>query len=113
MTDAPASAALDADYARAGFGGKLAFGKSAALVIIDVVMAYLEPTSILYAGVEDALASNVRLMHAARAAGVPVIFTNVVYEKGGVDGGIFFKKVPALATFERGAALGAGLQKRH
>jgi maleamate amidohydrolase len=107
MTNAPASAALDADYARAGFGGKLAFGKSAALVIIDVVMAYLEPSSILYAGVEDALASNVRLMHAARAAGVPVIFTNVVYEKGGVDGGVFFRKVPALATFERGAALGA------
>jgi maleamate amidohydrolase len=113
MTDAPVSAALDADYARAGFGGRLAFGQSPALVIIDVVMAYLEPSSILYAGVEAALASNIRLAEAARAAGVPVIFTNVVYEKGGVDGGVFFRKVPALAVFERGSPLGdfpAGLQ---
>ncbi len=107
MTDALASADLNDDYARAGFGGKLAFGKKPALVIIDVVMAYLDPSSPLYAGVEDALASNVALMHAARAAGVPVIFTNVVYEKGGIDGGVFFRKVPALATFERGSPLGA------
>ncbi|WP_404480559.1 isochorismatase family protein [Novosphingobium sp. BL-52-GroH] len=98
---------LDADYSAAGFGGKLAFGKRAALLIVDVVMAYLDPASPLYAGVEDALASNVRLAAAAREAGVPVIFTNVVYEPGGIDGGMFFRKVPALRAFERGSPQGA------
>lgn len=98
---------LNDDYAGAGFGGTLAFGKSPALLIVDVVMAYLDPASPLYAGVEDALASNERLAAAARATGVPVIFTNVVYEPGGIDGGMFFRKVPALKAFVRGSRDGA------
>ena len=98
---------LRADYAAAGFGGKLAFGAKPALLIVDVVMAYLDPASPLYAGVEDALASNERLVEAARAAAVPVIFTNVVYAPGGLDGGMFFRKVPALKAFVRGSPDGA------
>jgi maleamate amidohydrolase len=98
---------IDADYARAGFGGALAFGRRPALVVIDVVMAYLDKASPLYAGVEDALASNVRLAAAFRAAGAPVVFTNVVYQAGGVDGGVFFRKVPALKAFLAGSPLGA------
>ena len=104
MTDTPD---LGSDYAAAGFGGRLAFGKRPALLIVDVVMAYLDPASPLYAGVESELAVNERLAAAARAAGVPVIFTNVVYEPGGLDGGMFFKKVPALRAFERGSPAGA------
>lgn len=98
---------LDIDYARAGFGGRLSVGAKPALLVIDVVMAYLEPASPLYAGVEAALAANERLVQAARAAGIPVIFTNVVYQHGGLDGGQFFRKVPALKAFEAGSAMGA------
>lgn len=98
---------LDIDYTRAGFGGRLSVGQKPALLIIDVVMAYLAPESPLYAGVETALAANQRLLQAARAAGVPVIFTNVVYQPGGLDGGQFFRKVPALKAFEAGSAMGA------
>jgi maleamate amidohydrolase len=97
---------LDSDYAAAGFGGRLEVGRKAALLIVDVVMAYLDPQSPLYAGVESALASNERLAAAAREAGVPVIFTNVVYEPGGIDGGVFFRKVPALKAFARGSTEG-------
>lgn len=98
---------LDSDYAAAGFGGRLAFGERPALLIVDVVMAYLDPSSPLYAGVEAELASNERLLAAARTAGVPVVFTNVVYAPGGIDGGMFFRKVPALKAFERGSPAGA------
>ncbi len=70
-------------------------------------MAYLDPASPLYAGVEDALASNERLLAAARAAAIPVLFTNVEYAPGGADGGVFYRKVPALKAFERGSPLGA------
>ena len=89
------------------FDGRLAPGRRVALLIVDVVMAYLEPTSPLYAGVEAALASNERLLAAARAAGAPVIFTNVVYRSDGSDGGLFFRKVPALRSFIEGSPLGA------
>ena len=98
---------LDGDYASAGFDGKLEVGRKAALVIVDVVMAYLDPASFLYAGVESALASNERLAAAARAAGVPVIFTNVTHAPGGIDGGMFFRKVPGLRAFAPGSPFGA------
>lgn len=88
------------------FDGRLPAGERPALLVVDVVMAYLVPGSPLYAGVEAALASNLRLAAAARAAGVPVILTNVVYRPGGVDGGLFYRKIPALKVFEAGSTLG-------
>jgi maleamate amidohydrolase len=97
---------LSANYAGA-FDGHLPFGQHPALLIVDFVKAYLDKDSPLYAGVEDALASNERLLAAARAAGIPVLFTNVVYAPGGKDGGVFYRKVPALKLFERGSPLGA------
>ncbi len=97
---------LSTNYAGA-FDGHLPFGRHPALLIVDFVIAYLDPASPLYAGVEDALASNERLLHAARKAGIPVLFTNVVYSPGGADGGVFYRKVPALKLFVRGSPLGA------
>lgn len=96
-----------ADNYKGAFDGHLAFGQRPALLIIDLVDAYLVPGSPLYAGIETALASAVRLREAARAAGIPVIFTNVEYAPGGADGGVFYRKVPALKVFERGNPLGA------
>ena len=98
---------LDRDYARAGFDGRLGFGLRPALLVIDVVRAYTDETSPLYAGVEAALASNLRLIDAARDAGVPVIFTNVAYQAGGRDGGLFYRKVPALKLFDVGSPFAA------
>jgi len=97
---------LDDDYAAAGFDGRLEFGKRPALLVVDVCMAYLDPASPLYAGVEDALASNIRLVDAARTAGVPVIFTRVLYSANGADGGLFYRKVPALKAYLPGNPLG-------
>ncbi len=97
---------LAASYTGA-FDGHLPFGKRPVLLIVDFVMAYLDPDSPLYAGVEDALASNERLLAAARTARIPVLFTNVEYAPGGSDGGIFYRKVPALKVFDRGSKLGA------
>ena len=93
---------LSGNYAGA-FDGTLPFGKCPALLIVDFVMAYLDKESPLYADVEDALASNERLLTTARAARVPVIFTNVEYAPGGKDGGIFYRKLPALKLFEHGS----------
>ena len=98
---------LSLDYARAGFSGRLSFGARPALLVIDVVQAYTRKDSPLYAGVEDALAGNLRLIDAAREGGVPVIFTNVAYQADGRDGGLFYRKVPALKLFDVGSRFGA------
>jgi maleamate amidohydrolase len=97
---------LTADYAAAGFGGRLPFGNRPALLIVDVCNAYLDPASPLYAGVEGAFASNIRLVDAARMAGVPIVFTRVLYTADGVDGGLFYRKVPALQAYLPGNPLG-------
>ena len=94
---------LKDDYAGAGFGGSLGWGTRSALVVIDLCNAYLDPSSPLYAGVEDARDAAATLVEAARSAGVAVVWTRVEYEPGGGDGGVFFRKVSSLRVFERGA----------
>ena len=96
---------LDGDYKNAGFGGTLSFGKRPALLIVDFVRAYIEPGSPLYAGVESAFESAKRVTAAARAARIPVIFTGVEYAPGGVNGGVFYRKVGALKAFDQGSRL--------
>ncbi len=90
-------------------------GRRPALLVVDFVRAYLNPGSPLYAGVDAAHEACRKLLGAARKAGIPVIHTNVVYQRGGRDGGVFFRKLPALSCFERGlhpelAAFGEGLE---
>ncbi len=97
---------LEQNY-QGAFDGHLTFGKAPALIVIDMVKAYLEKGSPLYAGIESALESCGRILDAARAAGIPVFHTNVEFAKGGFDGGVFFKKVPSLKVFEKGSPLGA------
>ena len=96
---------LTRNYAGA-FSGHLQPGKKCALLIVDVVMAYLEPGSPLYIGAQEALASNQKLVAAMHKAQLPVIFTNVIYQAGGADGGYFYQKVPALKVFQQGSPLG-------
>ncbi len=92
---------------RGAFDGSLGFGKAPALILVDFVDAYFAEDSPLYAGVENELASALRIREAARAAGIPVVYTNVVYQEGGADGGVFYRKVPALEVFVEGNPLGA------
>ncbi len=98
---------LDSNYARAGYHHRLGFGRRPGLVLIDFVQAYFEPGSPLFAGVEACLASALRVLEAARGAGILRVYTNVVYRPGGIDGGIFHRKVPALSCMETGNPLGA------
>lgn len=96
-----------AESYRGAFDGNLGFGDRPALILVDFVQAYFDEASPLYAGVEDALASALRVRSAARNADIPVFYTNVVYRPGGADGGVFFRKVPALDAFVAGNPLGA------
>jgi maleamate amidohydrolase len=81
-----------------GFAGQLGFGDRAALLVVDFINGYLTPGSPLYAapGVPAAVEATRPVLEAARAAGVPVIYTRVSYAPDGSDGGMFVRKVPAL-----------------
>ncbi len=103
---------LSADYKKV-YDNRLGFGNSPALILVDFVQAYFDESCALYAGVEDALESALRVRELARAAGIPVIYTNVVYYEEGRDGGVFFRKAPVLKNFIVGNPMGdwpVGLQ---
>ncbi|MCG8694224.1 MAG: isochorismatase family protein [Minwuiales bacterium] len=84
------------------YDNRAGFGKAPALVMVDFAHAYFDPQCSLYAGVDDALASALRVRDHARAAGVPVVLTRVIYQEGGLDGGRFFEKAKPLAAFIEG-----------
>jgi len=103
---------LSANYQKA-YDNRIGYGERPALILVDFVQAYFDEGCALYAGVEDALASALRVREAARGSGIPVIYTNVVYHNDGADGGIFFRKAPVLQNFFVGNPMGewpSGLQ---
>lgn len=80
------SGELDENY-KSAFDGRLGFGNSSALILVDFVKAYFDENCPLYAGVDDALASALRVLGAARKAGLPVVAKRVV-EVGPAELGI-------------------------
>ncbi len=97
---------LDENYARAGYHAAQVWGRRPALILIDFAQAYVEPTSPLFGGegCRTALASALKLRESAHECGLPVVLTEVVYRKGGADGGVFFRKTPVLSCFLAGSA---------
>ena len=89
------------------YDNNIGFGQRPALILVDFVEAYFDKSCELYANVENELASALRIRELAAEKGVPVIFTNVVYQTGGADGGIFYKKVKPLHHFQEGEPMGA------
>lgn len=88
----------------AAFSGRIGWGSRPAVLVIDLVRAYTEPGG-PFALPEPgpAVTAAGELVAAARTAGHPVLWTVVRYARGGADGGLFVRKVPALAAFADGA----------
>jgi maleamate amidohydrolase len=96
------SASLAENYRRA-YDNRVGFGERPALILVDFVQAYFDPSSDLFAGVDAALASALRVREAAHQAGIPVILTHVTYHASGLDGGRFFEKARPLRNFLPGS----------
>ena len=85
------------------FDGRLGFGNRAAILVIDFINAYTTEGSALYAApVVDAVQQSVDVLELARQKNVPIIYTKVLYNRNGLDGGIFVQKVPVLRTMVEG-----------
>jgi len=89
------------------YDNKIGYGARPALILVDFVEAYFDPTCDLYADVQDTLESALRVREAARRAGIPVLYTNVVYHQSGVNGGRFYQKAMPLKNFIQGSPMAA------
>ena len=91
------------------FSGRVGWGSCPAVVVIDLCRAYTEPDGpFALPDPGPAVAAAGALVDAARSAGHPVLWTAVRYAPGLADGGLFVRKVPALACFAEDAPGGWG-----
>ncbi len=94
-------------YERAGLGHRVGFGKSPAVLAIDMQIGFTAPEKCPLAGnLDEQVAAINKLIAAARPKGVPVIFTVVGYEPTTqADAGMWAQKAPSLRVLKIGSEL--------
>ena len=98
---APVPSAQDdaAFFAQRGFGQRIGFGERPALIVIDMLKAFTDPTAMLGADLAPQMAAIAPLIAAARGRAVPVIFSTVRYDDADLkDAGIWALKQKGVTT---------------
>jgi maleamate amidohydrolase len=91
-------------YRRRGYGTLVGVGNSPAVIVVDFQRSLTEYDRFPLAWNYDAEVEATRqLVAAARDSMVPIVFTAIGYEAGGMDGGILVRKIPGLRKFEVGS----------
>ena len=91
-------------YRERGFGGTAGFGRRPALLVIDLVNGFTDPSSPLGSDLDSVVAATRRLIDACRAKGVPIIFTTVAFDGAKSQAAaVFMAKVPSLRTLVAGS----------
>ena len=83
-------------YKKQGFGNRSGFGNKPALVVVDFVKGFNDPTAFGGGNIPEAIAHTAKLLAACRKHGVPIAYTRVVYAADGSDAGVFCLKAPSL-----------------
>ena len=95
--------AASADYVRKGFSARSGYGTRTALLVVDFINGFTDPTTGLGGDYGEELAVTAKLLEEFRARALPVFFTTVAYEPHLRDGGHFVAKVPALSILVKGS----------
>ena len=95
MTDGPHDAADVAIYAKQGFGNRIGFGRSPALLIIDFINGFNDPDQFGGGGIQEAIDRTAELLGVARHMELPVVYTAHVYAEDGSEDGILTSSRPA------------------
>ena len=83
-------------YERQGFGNQSGFGIQPALLVVDFVNGFANPDEFGGGNISEAIAATKSLLSKSRLAGIPIVYTRVVYAEDGSDAGIFCVKAPGL-----------------
>ena len=94
-------------YADQGFGHISGFGAHPALLIVDFINGFADPAQFGGGNISDAIENTKPLLALARAKGLPVAFSRVVYAEDGSDAGVFCLKVPGMKALTETAEAGA------
>ena len=99
-------------FLQRGFGLRSGFGKRPALLVIDMINSFTDPSMMLGADLAGPIEATTQLHQAARENGVPTFFSTVSYsEPGQADAGIWALKQKGVATLVSGSH-GVQIDKR-
>lgn len=87
-------------YRERGIGARVGFGHNPAVLVIDMAVAFNDPSYRVGTDQTKAVEAIQRLLEAARARNVPVVFFTTAYQPDGSDAGMFGKKIPALLELQ-------------
>ena len=93
------------DYRRKGFMNRSGYGTKPALLVVDFIYGFTDPTTPLGGDFSKELAVTADLLETFRAAQLPIVYTTIAYEPGFEDGGVFVKKIPSLKILEVGSKM--------
>jgi nicotinamidase-related amidase len=92
-------------YGRAGFGASVERGARPALVVVDLSRGFTEPRFPTGSDLSAQVAATRRLLDAARASRLPVVFTTIAFEPGDERLLAWLRKAPGLAVLAAGSEL--------
>ncbi len=91
-------------YRERGLSGRQSAGERPCLVVVDLTYGFTDPESPLGCDAERAVDATAQLLAAARACGVPVVFTRIAYGPGELEvARRWVEKIPALETLTPGS----------
>lgn len=89
-------------YERAGLGASVRLGSRPAVLVVDFSCGFTDPACPLGSDLTPEVEATKRLLDAARAKGLPVIFTTIGFDASLKDGGLWLQKVPTLGDLQLG-----------
>ena len=89
-------------YERAGLGQSVTLGSRPAVLVVDFSCGFTDPACTLGSDLTKEVEATRRLLDAARAKGLPVVFTTIGFEPSLKDGALWLQKVPALGDLQIG-----------
>ncbi len=91
------------DYEQKGFAVRSGYGQKPALLIVDFINGFTDPSTPLGGDLTNEIAVTRDLLTAFRLGGLPVVYTTTAYDADYRDAGVFIKKVPSLSILRRGS----------
>ncbi|HET9286161.1 MAG TPA: isochorismatase family protein [Gaiella sp.] len=89
-------------YEESGLGASVTLGARPGVLVVDFSCGFTDPECALGSDLTPQVEATKRVLDAARAKGLPVVFTTIGFDASLKDGGLWMQKVPTLAALQMG-----------
>jgi len=93
------------DYQRKGLAVRAGYGAAPALLVVDFINGFTDPSTPLGGDFSRQLLVTGQLLFEFRQRGLPIVYTTIAYDEDLRDAGMWVRKIPSLAILLRGSAM--------